>query len=457
MNSRHGFIGAIVSVVLVAGACSSGGGSSSAPCGTSAAAGPSSVGSHKAVTLCVWTGFTNPEFGYFNHTIKGFEKRYPWIHVNTVPGKQDTDVLNAIHGGTAPDVSMITVPDDGVEFCGTGAYIDLAPYIRADHIDLRSLVPAGALGYTADAVKSSQCMLPMLTDAYGLYYNTAMFRKAGISSPPKTYSELFADAKRLTQLNPDGSIKVAGFLPLQTGDYELANVVNGVQEGAQWYDRSGKCLLGTDPRFARMLEFYKSMTDWFGYSKLNRFFSSNGGENTEFSASNLFETGKLAMVSDGEWRIHFIQSVDNSKVPFAAAPYPVADSSSQLYGAGQVGGSTIGVPRGTQHPREAWMLVKYLSLSTEGESSLAEQLLNIPTVIPAMRDEVLTNDPNFPTFMRIFRNPHSRYKQITKLGFGDTNLYDTFVDKYLAGKVSDLKAGLQALATQIDNQLQLGQ
>ena len=50
-------------------------------------------------------------------------------------------------------------------------------------------------------------------------------------------------------------------------------------------------------------------------------------------------------------------------------------------------------------------------------------------------------------------DPNSRYKQITKLGFGDTSLYDGFVDRYLAGKVP-LQSGLQGLATQIDNQLQ---
>ena len=42
-----------------------------------------------------------------------------------------------------------------------------------------------------------------------------MFAKAGITEPPKTMTELMADAKKLTVRNPDGSIKVAGFVPLQ--------------------------------------------------------------------------------------------------------------------------------------------------------------------------------------------------------------------------------------------------
>src|SRR5205823_12390286 len=220
--------------------------------------------------------------------------------------------------------------------------------------DLNSLVPQATLGYTAYASKSSQCMLPMLTDAYGLYYNTAMFQKAGIKAAPKTYSEFFDDAKKLTQFNSDGSIKVAGCLPLATGDYELANVVNGVQEGSDWYDSSGHSLLGSDPRFAQMLAFYKSMTDWFGYNKLSSFFSGHGGENTEFSASNLFETQKLAMVSDGEWRVNFIENIDHSKVPYATAPYPGPDHDASRYGVAPTGGATLGGTPGNAPPQEAW-------------------------------------------------------------------------------------------------------
>jgi multiple sugar transport system substrate-binding protein len=294
----------------------------------------------------------------------------------------------------------------------------------------------------------------MLTDAYGLYYNTDMFKAAGITSPPKTYSELFADVKKLTQFNSDGSIKVAGFLPLATGDYELANFVNGVYSDAQWYGPDGKSTLATDPRFAQLLTFTKSMTDWLGYAKLRRFFAANGGEDTEFSPSNLFENGKLAMNFDGEWRVGFIKN-DKSNVPYATAPFPVADDQPQLYGTGQIGGSTIGIPRNPAHPDEDWLLVKYLALDTNAEKMLAEQLHNIPTVRGALNDSVLTGDPHFKTFLQIFANPNSRYKQINTLGFTDSTLYGAFVDKYLAG-TAELQSGLEGVAKQIDDQLQLG-
>jgi multiple sugar transport system substrate-binding protein len=230
--------------------------------------------------------------------------------------------------------------------------------------------------------------------------------------------------------------------------------VNGIYSGANWYDQSGKCLLASDPRFAEQLRFLKSMVDFFGFDKLSRFFAGNGGENTEFSPSNLFEHQKLAMVFDGEWRVAFIRN-DKSKVPYATAPAPVADDHPDLYGVGQTGGSTLGIPRGTQHPGEAWLLIKYLTLDQQAVVKFARKIRNVPTLKSALNDPVLTQDPHFDTFMKIVANPNSRYKQITKLGFGDVSLYDAFVDKYLAGKVP-LESGLQQLAKQIDDQLKLG-
>jgi len=449
MARRHVFISALASIGLFAAACTAGGNNNSSPPPT---INPSA--SHAPVTLTLWSFFSNPELGEFNSAITAFQQKYPWITVTSVPSKTDTAVLQAINSGTAPDVAVEGIPDNSAKYCSTKAYLDLGPFIKQDNLNLASIVPPGALAYTG--YQGDQCMLPMLTDAYGLYYNTSLFQKAGITTPPQTYSELFADAKKLTQFNPDGSIKVAGFLPLQSGDYELANFENGIYSGAQWYDSSGKSTLASDPRFATMLQSVKQMTDWFGYDKLNRFFSGAGGENAEFSPSNAFENGKLAMVVDGEWRVGFIKN-DKSNVPYATAPFPVADDSPQLYGVGQIGGTTIGIPKDTAHPAEAWLLVKYLSLDAQAEQGLAEQLHNVPTVFSALQDPALTGDPHFATFLKIFANPNSRYKQISTLGLADVTLFDAFADKYVAGLVPNLQAGLQQLATQIDQQLQLGQ
>jgi len=79
------------------------------------------------------------------------------------------------------------------------------PVPEEDKIDL-SQFPKTSLYYTQ--YKGKRCALPLLADSYGLYYNKAMFAKAGIKRPPRTMTELTADAKKLTQRS-GAKIKVA--------------------------------------------------------------------------------------------------------------------------------------------------------------------------------------------------------------------------------------------------------
>jgi multiple sugar transport system substrate-binding protein len=441
MNRRA--VPMLAGLSLIIAACTAGGGAG----GTTP-----SKSSHKPVTLTVWSFFTGRELRQFNSVLNGVKKSAPWITINSIGGKQPTDILRAINSGTAPDVAIEPGPDDSAKYCATGAWINLNPYITADHVNLSSLSPPAALRYTS--YKGDQCSLPMLSDAYGLYYNTTMFKAAGITSPPKTFSQLEADAKKLTKKNPDGSFKVVGFDPLQSF-YESYALDYGVYSGAPWYTSSGKSALASDPRWAQLLQWQKSFADWYGYNALTKWYQTVGGANSEFSASNAFETGKVAMEMDGEWRVAFIAS-DHAKIHFATAPFPVADNAAGNYGAGQIGGTIIGIPKGAPDAADAWAVVKYMALGTSAEEHLGEMLKNVPTTFPALKDPILSSDPNFKTFLNIFANPHSGYKQITPLGTADGDLFSAFIDKYLAGNVSNLKAGLQSIATQIDKQAQLG-
>ena len=139
-----------------------------------------------------------------------------------------------------------------------------------------------------------------------LYYNTKMFQAKGITSPPKTYSELVADAKKLTVYNTDGSIKVAGFVPL-SNFYESAQIENGIWNDAQWYASDGKSAFATDQKWTQLFEWQKSFIDALGYDKLTKFYAQIGGANSEWNAQQAFMTGKVAMALDGEWRTAFIQ------------------------------------------------------------------------------------------------------------------------------------------------------
>jgi multiple sugar transport system substrate-binding protein len=444
MTSRRRWAGLtlLVTIVLVLTACTAGTSSN----------GPVQKSSRQPVTLNVWTFFTGRELSTFKSVLRGLHKQAPWITVNVTGGKQLEDIQRAINSGTAPDVAMEVGPDDVAKYGQSGAWIDLNPYIRADHLNLSKTIVPAALDYTS--YHGKQVALPLLSDAYGLYYNVKLFQQAGIAGPPHTYSQLFADAKRLTQRNPDGSIKVAGFVPL-SNFYETPQLENGVWSDAAWYEPNGKSALATDPAWKNLVAWQKQMVDWYGFDNLTKFFASVGGPDSEWSASNAFEQGKVAMALDGEWRVASIIA-DHSKVPYATAPFPVADNLQSKYGMGQIGGTIIGIPRGTANPADSWEVVKYLTTNTKAVTTLAQEIKNVPTTFGSLNDPELNKDPHFKVFMKIFANPNSRYKQITPLGTGDVDIFVQWLSKYLAGNGGPLQAGLQSVAHQIDTQARLG-
>jgi multiple sugar transport system substrate-binding protein len=414
---------------------------------------PVKKSSHDPVTLNVWTFWTGRELDTFKSALDGLDKATPWITVKVTGGKTDEDIQRAINSGTAPDVAMEAGPDNSAKYGESGAWIDLNPYISLDHLDMSKVIVPSALDYSS--YQGKQVALPLLSDAYGLYYNSKLLQEAGISSPPRTYSELFADAKKLTQWNSDGSIKVAGFVPL-SDFYETPQLENGVWSDAQWYGSDGKSLLASDPAWKGLVSWQKQMVDYYGHDKLTKFVAALGGADSEWSTSQGFEQGKIAMALDGEWRVASIEA-DHSDVPYETVPFPVADDLKSDYGMGQIGGTIVGIPRGTAHAADSWEVVKYLATDTAAVSSLAEALKNVPTTYESLKDPKLTGDPHFKVFMNIFADPNSRYKQLTPLGTADVDTFVQWLSKYLAGHGGSMESGLQSVADQIDNQAELGQ
>src|SRR5947207_6500176 len=293
---------------------------------TSASAGPQAA--KKAVSITIWVGWSARELKEFKGVVSEYDQKHSDVTVKVVGSINDTKITNAIRSGNAPDVvSSFTSANVGV-YCGTGAWVDLSPYLKKDHIDL-SQFPKTSLYYTQ--YKGKRCALPLLADSYGLYYNKALLAKAGIKSPPKTFSELTADAKKLTQRSGN-NIQVAGYDPFW-GFYSgnFADMTNYAPLfGAKYLDSKGKSQVSKQFAFSKILRWQKSLVDWYGYDNLVRFQAKPADE---FSASNAFETGRIGMIMDGEWRVAFIHA-EHPELKYATAPMPVDDAHPELYGAG---------------------------------------------------------------------------------------------------------------------------
>jgi multiple sugar transport system substrate-binding protein len=430
-------VAVLVALALAAGVAAS---TRHAPSSAESAAGPTN--------LTVWVGWQARELNEFKSVVAEYDKAHPDVTVNVVGNINDDKITAAIRSGNAPDVvSSFTSSNVGV-YCGTGAWIDLAPFLQKSHINL-SIFPKASLYYTQ--YKGKRCALPLLADDYGLYYNKTLFKKAGIKSPPKTFAELSADAKKLTQRGADGSLKVVGYDPVWTfysGNAPDMSVYFPLF-GAKYIDAKGHSILSKDPAWTRLLQWQKSLIDWYGYKNLVKF---NTGAGQEFSASNAFETGKIAMLLDGEWRVAFI-AAEHPELQYGTAPGPVDPAHPELYGAGYINGTIIGIPKGGHNVDQAWDLVKYLTTNDHALAKFSNGIRNVPSTTSSSKSKELKPDPHFATFLRIFTNPHSATTPITAAGNAYGTLISNFSNKWQAGHVKDLKSGLASLDKAIDNQL----
>ncbi|MFE4359478.1 MULTISPECIES: ABC transporter substrate-binding protein [unclassified Kitasatospora] len=421
----------------------------SACTGSSDSGGSDDSASGKDVTITFWHGWSQEnEKKAINDNIAAFEKAHPNIHVKAVDSLEDDKVNQALRAGgsDAPDVvSSFTTNNVGM-FCSTKAFVDLKPMLQKSGIDPAKTFPATMLNYTQ--FQGNQCSLPLLGDAYGLYYNKKAFADAGIANPPKTFSEFAEDAAKLTVADGD-SYKQLGYMPLYHG-YESTTEHFLGQYGATYFGADGKSNIATDPKVAAMFKWQKGLVDQLGgYDKLEKYRATFG---EEFSAKNPFHTGQVAMALDGEWRTASLAK-DKPDFEWATAAFPVPDDQADTYGRGYQTGTIIGIASTSKKQAAAWEFVKYLTTDTDAVVNFSNAIHNVPSTFEALDSPKLVSDRNFKTFLDVAKNAHSGTTPPAVNGGSYIITLQNLGYDYESGKQGDLQAGLAATAKQIDTDI----
>jgi multiple sugar transport system substrate-binding protein len=401
------------------------------------------------VTITFWHGWSAPsEVAAIQATIDAFEKDNPNIHVKAVGNITDDKINQALRAGgsSAPDVVSSFTTDNVGEFCASHAFVDLAPFLKKSGIDAASTFPKPLQDYTQfDGVR---CTLPLLSDAYGLYYNKDAFEQAGITRPPRTLSEFDSDAVKLTK--PDGdSFSQLGFMPNFHG-HESTTTHLVAQWSPTYFDADGKSTVDSDPAFPAMFTWQKHLVDTLGgYDKLEKYRSTFGDE---FGSKNPFMTGQVAMAIDGEWRAGM---VDEAGVHFdyGVAPFPVPDDQADTYGKGYLSGTIIGIASTSKKQNAAWELVKYLTTDTKAVVSFANAIHNIPSTNKALESPDLDRSQAVDAFIKIAQNAHSNTTPASPNGGAYQQTLQDVGYAYESGKETDLQGSLDGAAKQIDTDI----
>jgi ABC-type glycerol-3-phosphate transport system substrate-binding protein len=201
----------------------------------------------------------------------------------------------------------------------------------------------------------------------GLYYNTSMFKAAGLDpdKPPRTIAELDEYAKKIDVIEPNGNIAIAGYLPLEPG-WSLQ--YTPLWFGGKWWDPVHQRFTFTDPKVVEAFRWVQSYSKRLGKGAVSTYRSGIGNFD---SPQNAFFAQTIAMEQQGTYMANFIRNqAPQLAGKWAAAPFPSNDPA--LTDVTVCSADVLTIPRGAKHPREAFEFLAYLS-----RQDVAEKLANL--------------------------------------------------------------------------------
>lgn len=401
----------------------------------------------KPVTLKFWHGWSEKgEVKAINDSIDRFERKNPNIRVKVTGNVTDATANQALRAGgdDAPDVVSSFITNNVGQYCSAGMWTDLDPFMKKTGMHKKKVFPQTLLDYTS--YQGKQCALPLLADAFGMYYNKDAFKEAGISRPPHTMSEFKRDAAKLTKRKDNGRYERVGFMP-NFRMYQNSPDRLFAQWDPKYFDNKGKARLAEEPAIKKFFRTTRQLARaQGGYSALEKYRTSFGDE---MSSQNAFLQGKLAMHLDGEWRGLMLREGDPD-FDWGTAPLPVPDDRADTYGQGYLTGTVAGIARSSKHQNAAWKLLKFLTANTKQVVHFANDIHNVPSTKAALTSDDLDAGPDFRTFLKIARNPRSTAMPASVNGGQYVTSFKDFAYKIESGKVKNLEKGLRDLDDQID-------
>ncbi|MEU9373849.1 extracellular solute-binding protein [Streptomyces sp. NPDC048255] len=151
----------------------------------------------------------------------------PWADI-------DREVSRMVKAGKAPDMALMGSYSD---FAAQGKLYsaDQLLTVSAEANFIQPLAEAGSVGSTLYG-------LPFVASSRLLFYNEALFTKAGISKPPTTWNDLKAAAKALK----DKGVKFPYAMPLGPEEAHAEAMIWELSNGGGYADSSGNYNLASD-------------------------------------------------------------------------------------------------------------------------------------------------------------------------------------------------------------------
>lgn len=349
----------------------------------------------KPVTL--WHVF-NLETDMIYGGIKSFNETQSKYRIDArlVPANQlPAELIKAIATGSVPD--LVTLDNPVVaSFSAQGSLLDLTDRVHNSKIIKPDVYFKGP--WASGLWKGHIFAVPRDANTLVLCYNADMFRAKGLdpNNPPKTWSELVADAAKLT----DKSKNVYGF------GFSALQAEEGVFQWLPFLYQAGGSIDHLDaPEVAESLQllvdFVKS-----GSASLDVL------NQRQYEVTNTFMAGNTAMIPCGPWELPRLRN--EAKFEWKQTLLPVKDGKNIR--ASSLGGYDWIIPKDAQNPDGAFAFIEYMA-----DPKIVAEGWNTGRLPP--RTDIVIANPQWPQSYAIYheqletaraRGPHPQWPEISR-------------------------------------------
>jgi len=321
--------------------------------------------SSSTVTLTLWHNYgTEGNAIATTNLVAAFEKQNPNITIKVVsqPAANYFALLQTSGiSHTGPDLAVMWTGLFDLKY--EKLLTNLKPYVSA--ADVAKINGAKWVAPDFD-VSQGLLVMPLENQFYIGYYNKALFKKAGLSGPPRNWTQLYAACTKL---------KAAGV---------AAPIVYGADPQAiqnspyPWYDMS--YLMGAIMSPAGLKGLYTGKTSWTSpavvaqvskWAALPKKGCTNSDVLTKTNILGAFMKGQAAMIIDGNWDAATLQKAMGHNV--AAFVPPFSDKLQQAVV--QYSGDGFSLLKDSKHQAEGAAFLKFLLTPTASKIIAAAGLI----------------------------------------------------------------------------------
>lgn len=238
--------------------------------------------------------------------------------------------------------------------------------------------------------------IPFNTDTRLVYFNRAMFEKAGLKAEEITTWEAFQDAcvKLDEAMKGDPNYMLAFYPTLGNFGFDTVAMSNGSMGIFDNNVNPEKVNLASKEN-VEALTFMKWFAERYGQEKVQATDAANAG-----GAQDLFLSGKVAMFGQ---TCNYIATIGKynaeAKVDYGVLYLPAGPSSPDGNPGAWGGGFVCTVPFGTKYPKEATMLAEFLA--TEGAKIWAVEQKDVMCFVEANENPAMAESEGWSEVMEL--------------------------------------------------------